>query len=233
MNIQLNDVTLHYEVIGNGAAVLFLHGNGEDLHIFDSIAKKMSTSYKVFLLDSRGHGLSEYGNEPLSIHLMAMDVVAFIKTLGLENVTIIGFSDGANIAMEVASAIPHTIDKLVLVGGNTKPMGMKFRYYCGVLLADVKYRIFSFMPSQRKKHQYFKIMLKQDEITSEMLEHITAKTLVMAGEHDMIKPKHTEYIHKSIHNSIRKIIAGGDHFLFHKNEMEISDVIESFLNATS
>ena len=81
--IDLEDVRIHYECLGQGPDLIMIHGNGEDLHLFDEASKELSNDFKVWLLDSRGHGESS-SVDTYHYEDMSSDVTAFIRKLGLE-----------------------------------------------------------------------------------------------------------------------------------------------------
>ncbi|WP_175265047.1 alpha/beta fold hydrolase [Lacticaseibacillus nasuensis] len=78
MEIQVNDITLHYVRVGNGQPLLLLHGNGEDHTIFTDLIALLARHYTVYALDSRDHGQSSR-NVPITYQLMADDVLAFTQ----------------------------------------------------------------------------------------------------------------------------------------------------------
>jgi pimeloyl-ACP methyl ester carboxylesterase len=81
--IELNGITLYYEVSGTGPAILLLHGNGEDHSIFNETAELLRKDYTVYALDSRDHGKSSRV-QTLSYEEMAEDVAEFVRMLKLE-----------------------------------------------------------------------------------------------------------------------------------------------------
>jgi pimeloyl-ACP methyl ester carboxylesterase len=219
---------LYYEECGGGDVIIFLHGNGETHNIFAKSIEHFRKKYKVYAIDSRGHGQSGYA--PMSIPLMALDVIEFIEKKGLSNITLIGFSDGGNIALEVASVLSANISNLVVVGANLYPSGMKLNVRFEVYIVMLLCGLFCFIPSLRKKRLYYKIMAFQPRISEYTLHRIQAKTLVVAGAKDMIKHSHTLEIHKHIYGSEVAIIDGGDHFLFANKNEEINELIASFID---
>lgn len=95
---------------------------------------------------------------------------------------------------------------------------------CGI------YSALAFTKKYKEKKRLYQIMLKQPEITDEKLSNITAKTLIVAGENDMIKDGHTREIASKIKGAELKIVAGGNHFLFSKRNGEINAIIKEFLS---
>ena len=59
MNITVNNVELYYEVVGSGAPLVMIHGNGESHEIFREAVQLLSQRFTCYLLDSRGHGQSQ------------------------------------------------------------------------------------------------------------------------------------------------------------------------------
>ena len=66
----------------------------------------------MIFLDSRAHGRSTNGSEVV-FRLMAKDTKEALDALGIGKTSIVGFSDGANLAMAFASRYPHAVNKLV------------------------------------------------------------------------------------------------------------------------
>ena len=58
MEVVVNDISLHYELYGQGSPIILLHGNREDNSIFDKLIEKLKENYTVYAIDSRCHGNS-------------------------------------------------------------------------------------------------------------------------------------------------------------------------------
>jgi pimeloyl-ACP methyl ester carboxylesterase len=229
MFVELNGIKLYYEEYGaiDGETVICLHGNGGSMKTFYRTAL-LIRGKRVILIDSRGHGRTEFDGH-ISIPMMASDVAEFVRLKGLENVSLIGYSDGGNIAIEAAAFLGGKVKKLVAVGANTRVDGMTAQALLGIKLSYLKFCLLACFPRYRTLKKHFEIMVKQPEITDETLSRITAKTLVIAGEHDMIKDSHTCEIVSKIAGASLAVIGGGDHFLFSKKSDEVHKVILEFL----
>ena len=233
MFTTVNSIKLYYEEFGDGDVLIFLHGNGEDLNIFKNSIDFFSKKYKIIAVDSRGHGKSETGAAPLTIPSLAKDIIELIFQNKLTNVSLVGFSDGGNIAIEVASelsSMPNIIKKIVVVGANLNFNGLKTIERVKISILEIFYNIFSFIPQINKQLKIIRLMTEQPEISDEKLNRIKAEVLVIAGEFDMIKQTHTEKIHGKINNSKLEIIKNGDHFLFSKKNNEINKIIDEFIS---
>ena len=92
---------IYYEVHGNGYPIILLHGNQENRKIYDQLIKDLENDYQLIAMDSRYHGKS-IKSGPLTLDRMAQDVMDVANELDLEAYDVIGFSDGANIALTLA-----------------------------------------------------------------------------------------------------------------------------------
>ena len=117
--------SIHYETVGDGAPLVMLHGNGGDKEDFSGLIDYFLPRYQIVLVDSRGHGRSDTGSLKLTTGLMAEDVLAVMDHWGVAEASILGFSDGANIALELAVQAPERVQAVIAVSGNTDPKGMR------------------------------------------------------------------------------------------------------------
>ena len=72
-------------------------------------------------------------------------------------------------------------------------------------------------------------MVNEPHFAPEDLSRITAPTLVIAGEHDMIKTEHTRLIAASIPGASLEIIPGGDHFVMMRRPGDFNKTVAAFL----
>ncbi len=203
-------IHLHFETCGEGYPLLLLHGNGEDLTFFNKQIKAFSAQYQVYAIDTRGHGKSPRGEGTFSIRRFAEDLYDFMQWQGIEKAHILGFSDGANIAMYFALAHPEKIGKLILNGGNLYPSGLKAYFN---LPCQIGYRLLKLLPGKSGEVQHFyellALMALEPQIAPQALGSIDVPTLVLAGSRDIVKFEHTRLIAKSLPCAKIKILEGG------------------------
>ncbi|HET6857110.1 MAG TPA: alpha/beta fold hydrolase [Streptomyces sp.] len=115
LTVRANGLRMAYRVWGDAAAppVVLLHGRTADSARWTHIAEELAATRRVYALDLRGHGQSEwpgsYGYEQ-----MRDDVRAFLDVLGLDRVDLIGHSMGGAVAALVAQAHPERVGRLVM-----------------------------------------------------------------------------------------------------------------------
>lgn len=228
--IPVKGGSLHCRIGGTGKPLLLLHGNGEDYTIFQRQIDYFKAFYTVIALDTRGHGKSIKKQDTLIFEAFVNDIETVLDYLHIEKTTIIGFSDGGNTALLFAQYFPEKVSKLVIVGANTEPEGMKKVELLKVeaTLAALK-GIEIFNPKFWWKRAVYELMTTQLRSASFELTKILSPTLVMAGENDVIKFSHTQWIAQQIKNSQLVIIPKADHFFLVKNPNEFNKIAESFL----
>lgn len=214
---------------GSGEVLLLLHGNGESKEYFKNQIDAFSKHFLTVAVDTRGHGQTERGTAPFTLSQFADDLYAFTLEKGFSKVNILGFSDGANIAMYFALKHPQQLDRLVLNGGNINPGGVKRRFQIPIEASYAALGLFSALnPKFKQKRELLSLMVNEPQITPEELSKITAPTLVIAGTDDMIKTSHTRLIAKSLKNS-RLVFLDGDHFIAEKRSNEFNKAVLDFL----
>ena len=216
VELEVNNIRLFYEVCGEGRPLLLLHGNGEDHTIFDRAVPLLAPFFRVYAIDTRGHGRSLYDGE-LHYADMADDIREFLEKLDLNDAAVFGFSDGGINGLLAAMDNPRITD-LITAGANTTPesitTGMKYLIrIIGSVTGDPK----------------FVLMQKEPQISAEMLSHITARTLVLAGSGDLVKPDDTRFIAASVPDSRLRILDSEGHGTYIVHNRKIADLLLGYL----
>lgn len=223
---------IYYELHGddNKDVLVLLHGNGESSKHFKNHINILAKSYKLLLIDSRGHGQSEFGKGALSLSTMVIDLVNILEHLQLTNVNIAGFSDGANIAMLLAIKYPDLVNKLILISGNCNRLGFNIITNIMLQLGYISSSISGVIdPYNRLNKEYFSLMVKEPALKIDTLRLIKSNTLVINGNKDMITQSHAKKMAKTIPNGSLKIVKG-DHFWIYRQPEEACQIISEFIN---
>lgn len=199
MFANVNNVSLFYQVSGNGTPLILLHGNGEDHHIFDKMTKKLENHCRVYSVDSRNHGESEKTDD-YSYLTMSEDIYHFIKRMDADKIDLLGFSDGGIIGLMLATRHKEVINKMVLAGVNLKPEDFTEENYDSIMKDYAK-----------TKDPLLKLMLEQPGIELDDIKHVDIPTLVVGAENDLFKPETFCNIAKALPNSRLKIMSGHRH----------------------
>lgn len=214
--VEVNGVSLFYAAEGAGKPVILLHGNGGSHNDLETTHREMAQAgYMVYALDSRGQG----ANKPLpEYHYkdMAADVYEFIKLKGLEKPAVFGFSDGGIIALQLEVMYPGTLGAIVTGGANIFVENALIPSFAEGFLAQ---------PSTEP----LVIMLQTEpSMTVEDMKGIGCPSLIMSGEHDLIRQEHTLLIGESIPSGRPVIIPGEDHGSYICNSPKLAPLILEF-----
>ena len=218
------DIQLHYIEQGTGMPLILLHGNGENHTYFQHQIDCFSKKYRVIAIDTRGHGDSPRGTAPFTIEQFADDLYHFMEAKSIAKAHILGFSDGGNIGLVFALQHPERVGKLILNGANLFPKGMKTSVYWWVLRHYWKAK----WQNDKAQQEMMALMLRQPHIAPESLAAVTAQTLIVVGNKDMIRERHTRLIHSHIKGS-QLIIIEGSHFCASENHGTFNRLVGNFL----
>ena len=217
------DIELHYTEYGQGEPLVLLHGNGEDSTYFAEQIPLLSKCFRVIALDTRGHGASPRGTAPFTLDQFAEDVAAFLDERAMDAAHLLGFSDGANIAILFALRYPNRVKSLVLNGGNLFPAGLE----PAVRAEDAEAYRQAEEAGDVRRIELLRLMMDEPHIDPAALAAIRIPTLVVAGTDDMILPEHTRLIAASIPGARLRFVEG-DHFVAAGNPDAFNAVIVRF-----
>ena len=232
-HIPSGDALIHCEISGreDTVALVFLHGNGENLHIFNSQIRFFSQYYMTIAVDTRAHGFSTRGTAPFNFYTFADDLVAVLDALHIEKAHIVGFSDGAITALHAALTAPKRIASMVLLGANCHPKGLRFiprlqiwNVYTWLSAAAL------FSAKIRQRKEIWSLMVHQPNLTIAELSRIATPTLVVTGEKDMVRQRHNDEISGAIAGSKRLIIPKGNHFWMFAKPDVMNQCVMEFLS---
>jgi len=117
---HLDDVDLHYEVVGEGQPLLFIHGLGSRGSAWELQVPDFADRYQVIVLDVRGHGESSKPAGPYSVRLFAADTVGLLNALGIGSAHVVGISMGGMIGLQLALDHPEAVRSLVVVNSGAE-----------------------------------------------------------------------------------------------------------------
>jgi pimeloyl-ACP methyl ester carboxylesterase len=132
---QINGIALYYEVhgTGGGTPLVLLHGGGSSIEVTYGHALPILARKRVVVaLDEQNHGRSGHRNVPERFTDSADDVAALIRHLGMQQVDIMGFSNGGSVALQVAIRHRTLVRKLVMVSALTKRSGAPEQFWEGM-----------------------------------------------------------------------------------------------------
>ncbi len=232
IKVESGDALIHCEISGltDAPALVLLHGNGEDLHIFDANTRYFSQYYRTIAVDTRGHGQSTRGTAPLNFYTFAADLIAVLDELHINKAHIVGFSDGAITALHVALTAPERVSSMILLGANYNSKGLRLIPRLQIRLMYAWLAVASlFSETKRKQKEIWGLMVYQPNLTIEEISRITLPALVVTGENDMVSQRQNDEICRAITGSKWLVVPGGDHFWMFKMPEMLNNCVMEFI----
>ncbi len=224
MEILVNNVKIHYEMLGNGKPIILLNPNTTNTKAMRFIANRLAKDYQVYLFDRRCCGKSEK-NCILSYEESAKDVYEFIKKLNLDRPYLLGSSGGGTVALHVAINYPESISKLICCSGVARNGTVKKPNYVKIMEKIPYY------PGKKENEMFEKLNLEMKTLKEEELNKVNVPTLVVnGGKRDLVSIEEAEYISKNINNSKLIILENENHFSYMIN-CKWYDKLKEFLNS--
>lgn len=216
MQININNINMYVDVKGLGYPLILVHGNGEDHHIFDELVSKLKDQYTCYMIDSRNHGLSSKTDD-FSYETMVNDIVCLIDFFKLDKPGFIGFSDGGIIGLIIGMKYPNLLSKMMVLGANIYPTGIKKR------IRNLVHKAYN-----ASKSPYLKMMIDEPNYTFQNLNDIKIPVYVIVGENDVIHLSHTKAIYRHLKHATLDIIKQKNHDNYVVHRDDLFPYIEAF-----
>jgi len=211
---SIRGIQLYCEVYGEGQPILFIHGNSQDITAFVNNIPYFSAKYKVIVADSRNHGKSVDKGDSLTYEMMADDYSALLEQLHVDSAYVVGWSDGGIEGLLLAIRHPEKVMKLAITGANLQPDTLAvYKEVWDIVRPDYE-TVKKMNPKTGDTLRAWKqvrLLFEQPHISLAALHTIRCPTLVIGGDHDVIKPEHTLLISQHIARSYLWILPNSGH----------------------
>jgi pimeloyl-ACP methyl ester carboxylesterase len=234
----VNDIQMHYAVYGEGDPVLLIHGGLGHADVWGFQVPVLAEDHQVIVADSRGHGRSTRSEQPFGYELMADDYLALLDHLGIDQVALVGWSDGGIIGVDIAIRHPERLSGLYAFAANYVPEGVKetvgtdpiFNAYIERASAD--YARLSPTPGEFDAfvEQISQMWATQPQYTEDQLRALPVRTVIFSGEHDeVIKLEHTQQTAELLPNARLEIMKHASHFAMWQQPEAFNASVLNFL----
>jgi pimeloyl-ACP methyl ester carboxylesterase len=240
--VEHDGARIWYATYGSGSPVILLHGGlGHSGNWGYQVPALVRSGYRAVLIDSRGHGRSTRDARPFRYETMAADVLAVMDALHLEKTGLVGWSDGATIALILAMKAPKRVAGVYFFACNMDPSGVKQITELPPILDRClgrhakDYARLSATPDQFKEFvEAVSLMMRtQPNYSAQDLAQISVPVVIVQSEHDeFIKPEHAEYLARSIPNAELVHLRGVSHFAPLQRPDQFNSTMLAFLGRT-
>lgn len=120
-SVNVDGVNIYYEVQGQGDPLVMIQGYGHYSLQWGQLPGEFAKQYRVILIDNRGTGRSDKLDAPITVPVMAGDILGVLDDLSIRKANIFGVSMGGLISQRFAINHPERVINLIL--GCTTPGG--------------------------------------------------------------------------------------------------------------
>ena len=216
----VNGLEMYYEIHGGGEPLVLLHGAFGAIDLWGPILTTLAENHQVIAVELQGHGHTADINRPFGYEQFADDVAALMDHLTLEQADVVGYSMGADTALQVAIRHPARVRKLV-------PISAKYRYdgEYPELLADIAQLTPEFFVGTPYEESYLRnapnpedfpvlvekikaFFAKEYAWPVEDMRSIAAPTLLIIGDSDLVRPEHAVELFRLLGGGVAGDIVG-------------------------
>ncbi len=240
--VHINDIDMYYEEYGSGKPLVLLHGFGGCSQNWHPFISGLSESYRLIVVDLRGHGYSTNPANKFTHREAASDVFCLLDKIGIGHFSAMGMSTGGMILLHMATSQPIRIESMVLISATS--------HFPDQARAIMRRASFNTMPQQvqemyrecaKRGNEQIRQLIAQfnafgenyDDMnfTAKSLSAITARTLIVHGDRDNFFPVEIPVsIYRSVPDSELWIIPGGDHVPVYDSDFPFIATVLHFLD---
>jgi len=114
--VILQEEIVHYEVLGRGRPLVFLHGWVGSWRYWAPTMQAVSGNYRTYALDLWGFGTTSKNKDGYSLEQQASLVDSFLAEMGIGKIALVGHGLGALVSLVYASRRPAQVDRLMAIG---------------------------------------------------------------------------------------------------------------------
>jgi len=198
---SVNGLNLYYEIHGNGQPLILLPGGFMTVEAMGELVPQLAATRRIIGVELQGHGHTADIERELRFELMADDIAALIRYLGLEQADIFGFSLGGGVGLQTAIRHPEVVRKLALASTAFKRDGWYPEVLAG--MASISVDTFAETPIHEA---YLKTsprpeawptfvakmrqLLSEDYDWAEGVASLKTSTLILVGDADGLRLAH-------------------------------------------
>jgi len=242
--------------------VLMIQGLGASKNAWNLQRIAMATRFRIISFDNRGAGRSDKPTVPFTLEQMAEDAITVLDAAGMETAHVVGASMGGVISQIVAVKHPHRVRSLTLVctacrnhpwrqellqswakTAEEKGMIEVGKEAAQWVMSPRSFRrlvpAFTWMgplAALRPRHSFVSqihAILDTREDLVDQLSTITAPTMVIVGNQDILTPRgDSEEIAERIPNAELVVISGAAHGLMMEHSSTFNKILIEFLQRT-
>ncbi|MDQ1454337.1 MAG: hypothetical protein QOK38_4203 [Acidobacteriaceae bacterium] len=245
----VNGLKMYYEI--HGAAnrthppLVLLHGGGDTIRTsFGHLLPALARDRQVIAFEQQGFGhTADIADRPFSFVQSAEDTAALLQHLEIAQADLFGFSNGGTIALQVAIRHPQAVRKLVVASGFFQREGSSYPWFWDgfpsatleSMPKELREAYLAVAPHPENLQSFFDKCVQRmrtfENIPAEAIRGITAPTLVMVGDADVMRPEHAVETFRLLPHAQLAVLPGTDHMALMTRAAWVVPMVSEFLDA--
>lgn len=242
--VAVNGLRMYYEVRGKGGTPLvLLHGGGSTIETsFGQVIDALAKTRRVIAIEQQGHGhTADVEGRPFTFEGSADDTAELLRQLKVERADFYGYSNGGQIALQIAMRHPAIVRKLVLVSTFYKRDGTPPEFWDGfkhatlqTMPAELREAYVRVAPNAGNLQSFFdksvKRMVHFRDMPEAGIKAILAPTLIVIGDRDLGRPEHAIEMSRLMPHAQLAILPGTDHMRMVRRPDVLLAIVPPFLD---
>jgi pimeloyl-ACP methyl ester carboxylesterase len=243
---SVNGLKMYYEVHGVPGArppLVLVHGGGSTIDTsFGAVLPALGAAGQVIAFEQQGNGrTADIPDRPFTFEQSADDCAELLRQLGIRHADFYGYSNGANIILQVAIRHPELVRRMVVAAGMYRNDGL-----IPELHAQLEHATAENMPPELRDAylavaprpqdlpvmiaKSAKRMLEFEDWSPDVIKGIQSPTLVLIGDRDVVRPEHAVEMFRLLPHGQLAILPGTDHMQLIGRKELLIPIIRSFLD---
>ncbi len=243
----VNGLKMYYEIHGSAdnkkPPLVLLHGGGSTIETsFGEVLPAFAKSRQVIAFEQQGHGHTADIDRPFTFEQSGQDTVGLLQYLNIEKADFFGYSNGGHIVLQIAIRHPDVVRKLVVESAMFSREGSDPEFWDSFehanlddMPAALREAYLGVAPHPEDLPTFFaKSVQRMSDFrgwTSEEIQSIDAPTLVIIGDHDIVRPEHAVVMFRLLPDAQLAILPGTDHMTIVNRSGWLLSMIEPFLDS--
>jgi pimeloyl-ACP methyl ester carboxylesterase len=235
--VQLGAVKTWYDEQGSGDPLVLMHGGLVDARFFEPNIGPLVEHFHVYTPERRGHGHTPDVEGPITYQLMTDDTIAFLEKVVGGPADLLGHSDGAFVAMQVAMQRPDLVKRLVMISGGFSKRGEA--------MPDMEWDVDQITQFLGKAYgevspdgeDHFRVVATkigemaatEPNLDASELAKVTARSLVVFADDDLVTMQHVIDMYDALPHAELAVVPGTSHFLTQEKPELVNKIVVDFL----
>jgi pimeloyl-ACP methyl ester carboxylesterase len=217
----VNGLQMYYETYGSGNPLILIHGGGSTIESnWETMIPLLSPSFEVIAIETQSHGRTADIDRDFTFEQDADDIAGLLKYFKIPKADLFGFSNGGQIALQVAIRHPTIVKRMIVASAGYKRDGFQSWFWPAMQNPSVEH-----MPPQLKE-AFLKVTPDEERFLKmfwrdanrmkgfqswkdQDIDSIKSPALVAGGDNDVVTVEHMVEIYRRISGSRLALFPGG------------------------